>query len=101
MPSYSRRVSVPGKTAQELYDTVSGDIERFLTKSSLGKVELERDPGKKEFLIKATVFSATLACMEGEMELDAKLSLFAAPFKSKLDDSITRWLTKTFQLNIT
>ncbi len=99
MLSYSRRVQIPGKTSQELYNVVSQDIERFLDKSPFGKFELTRDPLKKKFKIQSSLFSAILTCMEMEMELHAELGLFAAPFKAKLDESITRWLSKTFHLN--
>jgi hypothetical protein len=99
MPSYSRRVQIPGKSSQELYDKVSQDIERFLSKASLGKFDVERDDGRKELRVKSSMFSATLACREAEMELNAQLSLLATPFKSKLDDAITRWIAKTFNLN--
>lgn len=101
MPSYSRRVKVPGKNSQELYDVVSQDIDRFLNKAPIGKFELIRDSGKKDFTIKSAIFSATLTCMDSELELIGKLSLLAAPFKSKLDESITRWLSKTFNVNST
>ena len=99
MPSYSRRVKIPGKSSQELYDKVSDGIEQFLSKVSIGKYEIERDPANKALKINGSVFSATLTCMESEMELNAKLSLFAAPFRSKLDEGIDRWLSKTFNLS--
>jgi hypothetical protein len=96
MPSYSRTVQIPGKTSQELYDRVSQEIDRFLSKTSIGKYDLERNPGAKEVSFKASMASATLRCGEGELILEAKLSLFAAPFRSKLDDAIDRWIAKTF-----
>ena len=99
MPSYSRKVPVPGKTAQELYDKVAGDIDRFLSKTPLGKADVERDPGKKEVRVKSSMFSATLLCQEGVLQLDAKLSLLAAPFKGKLDEGIDKWLAKAFNQN--
>lgn len=98
MPSYSRKVQIPGKSSQELYDKVASDIDRFLEKAGVGKVDVERDAGKKEVRIKSSMVSATLACGEGSIGVDAKLSLLAAPFKSKIDDGITRWLSKTFNV---
>ena len=96
MPSYSRKVKLPGKTSQELYEKVSEGIDRFLGKVSIGKYEIERDPGQKELRVKGKIFSAVLKFQEAEIELTAQLSLLAAPFKSKLDEGITRWLAKTF-----
>lgn len=98
MPSYSREVSVPGKSAQELYDRISGDLERMLDKIGLGKFEISRDPSKREIGFKASMLSANLVCGEGKLKFDAKLSLLAAPFRSKIDEGIDRWLTKTFDL---
>ena len=96
MPSYSRKVQIPGKTSQELYDKVSADIERFLEKVGMGKFEVTRDAPKKQLQIKSSMFSATLACQEAAINLDAKLSLLATPFRSKIDEGIDRWIDKTF-----
>jgi len=98
MPSYSRRVQIPGRSSKELYDAVSQDIDRFLSKVPLGKFEVKRNPTEKELHVKSNMFSATLSCSDAEMELSAQLSMLAMPFKSKLDESITRWLNKTFNL---
>jgi hypothetical protein len=96
MPSYSRKVQLPGKSSQELYEALAERIDRFLEKSSFGKYELEKDSAQKEFRIKSSMFSATLRCGEGELDLDAKLSLIASAFRSKLDEGIDKWLAKTF-----
>src|SRR5690242_14657105 len=96
MPNYNRSVDLPGKSAQELYDKISADIDRFLAKSNIGKYDLERDPAKHEVRFKASMVSATLRCFEGRLELDVKLSLLAAPFRGKLDEGIDKWLAKTF-----
>ena len=98
MPSYSKKVQIPGKTSQELYDKVSGDIDRFLEKAGVGKVEVERKASSKQVMIKSSMVSATLSCVDGAIDLDAKLSLLATPFKSKIDEGITRWLSKTFNI---
>ena len=97
MPSYSRSVKVPGKSSQELYDKVSTDIEHFMNKVSIGKFEIERDAAKKQVHVKASMVSATLICQEGSLQVDAKLSLLAAPFKGKLDEGIDKWLSRTFK----
>jgi Putative polyhydroxyalkanoic acid system protein (PHA_gran_rgn) len=99
MPSYSRQVSIPGKTSQELFEQVAHDIDRFMSKVSIGKYEIEKNPTRKEVSIKSSMVSATLICREEQVTLDAKLSLLAAPFRSKLDESIDRWLAKTFNLS--
>ena len=98
MPSYTRRVEVPGKNSQELYDKVSTDIERFLSKAPIGKMDIERDAANKQVHVKSSMVTATLACGEGFLKLDAKLSLLAAPFRGKLDEGIDAWVKKTFNL---
>ena len=99
MPSYSRTVQIPGKSSQELYDKISTEIERFMEKASIGKFEIERDAGRKQVQVKASMLSATLICNEGSLQFDAKLSLLATPFKSKIDEGITKWLSKTFNIS--
>ena len=46
------------------------------------------------------MITATLACEEGAIGLDAKLSLLAAPFRSKIDEGINRWIAKTFNITV-
>ncbi len=96
MPSYKKEVKIPGKTQQELYDLVSGSVDRFMEKSSVGKFDISRDPAKKQIGIKSAMFSGTLFCTEGCLKLDASLSLMATPFKSKIDEGIDKWISKMF-----
>jgi hypothetical protein len=98
MPSYTKKVQIPGKSSQELYDKVASDIDRFLEKAGVGKVDVARDPSRKQVQIKSSMVTATLACTEGAIDVDAKLSLLAAPFKSKIDEGITKWISKTFNV---
>lgn len=99
MPSYSREIKIPGRTSQDLYDLVSRDIDRFADKAAqFGKFEIDRNPGAKSVSLKSSMVTATLNCLEGCLKLDAKLSLLATPFRSKIDDGIDYWIKKTFQL---
>jgi hypothetical protein len=98
MPNYSRRVQVPGKTSTELFDAVSSGVDRFLEKASMGKIEVEKDPIKKEVRLKGSMFKGAIICSDTDIEVCGQLSLLASPFKSKLDDGITHWLSKTFNL---
>jgi hypothetical protein len=97
MANFSRKVEIPGKTSQELYDKVSGDIDRFMSKASIGKFEIERNPAAKQVSVKSSMLTAQLVCEEGCIKLEAKLGLLATPFKSKIDDGINHWLKKSFQ----
>jgi hypothetical protein len=100
MPSYSRRIDLPGKGSQELYDKVAETIDRFLEKAQIpGQTDISRDPGKKEVSVKSQFANATLVCGEGHIQVNASLSLFAVPFRSKLDEGINRWIGKLFNNN--
>lgn len=98
MPSYSRTVPVPGKTAQELYDKVASEIDRVMNKGSLpiGKFDVHKDATAREVHLKSSMANATLICGDGHLKLDAQLSLFAAPFRGKIDETIDRWIAKAF-----
>jgi hypothetical protein len=96
MSSYTRSIKIPDKSSQELFDVVSKEVEHFMKKNSFGKYEIDRNAVQKEIRIKTALFSATLRCHDSEIELTAELSLMATPFKSKLDSSITTWISKTF-----
>jgi hypothetical protein len=97
MPSYKKSFKVPGKGAKELYDIISTEIDKFLKKTPIGDFKLECVESAKQFKVKSSMFSAVLTCSDGNLDLDGQLSLFAAPFKSKIDDGIDRWLSKTFK----
>jgi hypothetical protein len=96
MPSYSREVKVPGRSATELFEKISAGIDRFMEKASVGKFEVERKPEARTVGVKSSMFSATLLCEEGCIRLEAKLSLMAVPFRSKIDEGIDKWVAKTF-----
>ena len=96
MPSYTREVKVPGRSAQELFEKISAGIDRFMEKAAVGKFEIERKAENRTVGVKSSMFSATLFCEEGCIRLDAKLSLMAMPFRSKIDDGIDKWVAKTF-----
>ncbi len=97
MPAYSKTVTIPGRTAQDLYDKISVDIEKLVEKWGMTqKMELSQDPGRRQVHLKSSMVSATLTCSDGCMVLDAKLSLLAVPFRSKIDEQIDRWISKNF-----
>jgi hypothetical protein len=97
MPAYSKTVKIPGRSAQDLYEKISKDIDQMVEKWGLaGKMELSRDPGKRQLHLKHSMVSATLSCSEESMVLHAQLSLLATPFRSKIDEQIDRWISKNF-----
>jgi len=99
MPSYSKRVEIPGKSSQELYDRVCVDIEKFTDKAAaLGKFDIQRDPAAKQVHVKSSMVSATLICTDGSLQFDWKLGLMATPFRSKIEEGIDRWLQKAFNV---
>ncbi len=96
MPAYSKQVRIPGKSAQELFDKISHDIEGLMNGMKVGSIKLDRDPAKKQVQVKASMFSATLSCTDGTLTLDAQLSLLALPFRSRIDEHVEKWVAKSF-----
>lgn len=94
MPKYSRKAEFPGKSAQELYQVLARDLERFLKKTPLGQFEIHHTPEKCEVFAESSLFSATISCQDGLIKLDGQLGLLAMAFKPKIDDAIDRWLKK-------
>jgi len=100
MGKYSRNISVPGKSASEIYEKISKDVDRFLASygGSFGKFDVQCDPALQSVTLHSSMATAKLTCGDGQIVLDGKLSLLASPFKSKIDDGINRWLSKNFQI---
>src|SRR5687768_632 len=97
MPSYSKEVKVNGVSSQDLYQKVSDNIDKFLSKTPIGNYELKKDPGSKTVSLDSKMATLNLACQDGVLKVNGKLSLLAVPFKSKLDEGIEKWISKTFQ----
>ncbi|MFN7685246.1 MAG: polyhydroxyalkanoic acid system family protein [Oligoflexia bacterium] len=98
MPSYSKKVKVPGKSAQELYDKVSADISQMVAKWGLPHAQLNHHPESRTVQLKAPMVEAVLSCRDGELSLEAKLGLLAMPFRSKIDEQVDRWVSRTFSV---
>ncbi len=96
MASFSKTFTIPGKTSEVIYGAVSSDIDRFLSKTPLGTVEVKRDEGTKKVTFKSSMASGTLAAQDGSLSVEVSLGLLASAFKGKIEEGITRWLTKTF-----
>lgn len=98
MPSFSKKFKIPGKLSGVIYSAVANDIERFLGKTPLTNVTVERDEAAKKVSFKSSMASGTLAAKDDELQVDVSLSLLATPFKGKIDEGITKWLNKAFGL---
>lgn len=98
MPGYSRKIPIPGKSADEIYQKISVGVDWVMENDSgkFGKFEIERDPAGKAVSLKSSLVTAKLNCQDGVIVLDAKLSMIAFAFRSKIDEGIDRWLKKTF-----
>jgi hypothetical protein len=96
MPAYKKEVSLPGKSPQDIYSVIDKEIDRFLSKTPLGKYELSRKPDQFQIEVKSSMFSAVLKCTEGKVALDGSLSFMAMPFKGALDEGIDKWIKKNF-----
>jgi hypothetical protein len=96
MASFSKTFTIPGKTSDVIFGAISSDIDRFLSKTPIGNVEVKRDEGTKKVTFKSSMASGTLSAKDGSLSVDVSLSLLASAFKGKIEEGITRWLTKTF-----
>jgi hypothetical protein len=97
MPSYSRKIQIPGKTAKELYNAISKAIdERAHKMPLLGAIKINRDPAKLEIGASASMFSAHLFCEEGGISIEGRMSLLALPMRPKIDGEIDRWVAEAF-----
>jgi hypothetical protein len=96
MASYSKNFPVPGKMADSIYASIAGDIDRFLTKSSIGSFEVKRDDSAKKVSFKSSMASGTLSAKDEQLQVDISLSLLATPFKGKIEEGVNKWLSKTF-----
>lgn len=94
MPKYSKTVELPGRSAEEIYEKISVEVEKFLTKSALGDFEVRRFPEQCRIEAQSKWFSAVILCESQKIELEAHLSMLALAFRSKLDEGIERWLKK-------
>lgn len=100
MPSYSRTIALPGKTADEIFNRISLAIDKFEEKDTgkFGKFEFSRDEAEKSVQLKSHHVTANLKCRDGEVFLEGKLSFFVAAFRSKIDDGIDQWIEKSFKV---
>ncbi|MCM0607137.1 MAG: hypothetical protein KA715_13690 [Xanthomonadaceae bacterium] len=96
MPAYKKHVPLPGKSAKVIYAKIESEIDRFLSKTPLGKYELKRNVDLLQIEVKSSMFTAVLKCEEGIVILDGSLSLMATPFKGALDEGIDKWIKKNF-----
>lgn len=96
MPSFQKTFSVPGQAADQIYQKVSSDIDRFLSKTPLGQVQVDRVEGKKQVSFKSSLASGTLTAEDSALKVEVSLSLLASPFKGKIEEGVTHWLNKTF-----
>ena len=99
MPKYSRNIQISDRSAIEIYERVSADIDKFMSKTPVKGYEIQRDSVGKIVRVNSSMVTATLTCETGLIRFDVKLSLLASAFRSKLDEGIDRWLQKTFKLS--
>jgi hypothetical protein len=104
MPSYQRQVSVPGHSAEQIYDLLLSKSEALIQKvnekfgSVIGTLDWSRDASTKTFQLKAKLFSVEIQCLDSRVQCQGQMSFLAVPLKSKIDEGIDRWIQKTFNL---
>ena len=83
MSVYTRKVRLTGKSAKEIYDKISQDIDQWSGKIGLPNVKFKKDPEAKKVEVHSPMFNITLVCVDGEARLDGKLGMLALPFRSR------------------
>ena len=96
MASFTKKFPVPGKSADAIYTAIASGIEHFLSKTPLANVDIDRNESAKKVSFKSSMASGSLIASEGELNVEISLSLLASAFKGKIDEGVTKWLTKTF-----
>lgn len=96
MASFTKTFPVPGQASDKIYSLVATDIDRFLSKTPLGHVEVNRNEATKQVSFKSSMASGTLTAKDQSLLVEVSLSLLATPFKSKIEEGVTKWLAKTF-----
>ena len=99
MAKFSKNFPIPGKSGDVIYNAVSSGIDHFLSKTPVGSHEVVRDDAAKKVTFKSSMASGSLVADEGSLQVEISLSLLASPFKSKLDEGVTKWLNKTFAIS--
>ncbi|MBS1960050.1 MAG: polyhydroxyalkanoic acid system family protein [Bdellovibrionales bacterium] len=96
MPSFNKTFPVPGQAADKIYSVISTGIDHFLSKTPLGQVQVDRNEGSKQVSFKSNMASGTLTAKDNALSVEVSLSLLATPFKGKIEEGVTRWLSKAF-----
>ena len=96
MATFSKKFAIPGKSSDAIYSAVSKGIEHFLSKTPLGNVDVSREDAAKKVNFKSSMATGSLSAGEGELNVEISLSFLASAFKGKIDEGVTKWLTKTF-----
>jgi hypothetical protein len=96
MANFSKKFPVPGKSADVIYQSISSSIEHFLSKTPLGACDISRNETAKQVSFKASMASGTLTAKENEIQVEITLGFLASAFKSKIDEGVSKWISKTF-----
>ena len=99
MPSYERKIPLPGKTADEIYARISSAIGKFQEKDTgkWGKFDFKLSPDSKTVRLESAQVTADLACHDGEIRLAGKLSFLLSAFRGKIDSGIDDWINRAFK----
>ena len=96
MPKYQLNLDVPGVSADTIYEKVQIEIDQFFSKMGVGEFKFEYRPNDLEIDLDNKNFSGTLKCMNGKLSVEGKIGLLAVPFKSKIDEAVSKWISRTF-----
>ena len=101
MRKYAKKITIPGASAQDIYQKITDGMDDFLDRFSVGKLVVTRHDDTQSIEIESSHVVGTLKCDEGLISVTGKLSLFARPFKSKMDAAIDSWVSSSFGEEVT
>jgi hypothetical protein len=98
MPSFKKKIHIPGKTAFDLYQKADISLSHFLEKydGKIGKIECVKQEEQMTLILNSKFFKAFLKCEDAAFDLRCELSLMALPFRGKIEEGIDHWIKKHF-----
>ncbi len=96
MRKYAKEITIPGVSAQDIYQKVTDGMDDFLDKIPIGKLAVTRHDDTQSIEIESSHVVGTLECVEGLIRVSGKLSLLARPFRPRMDAAIDSWISSNF-----
>ena len=91
MPKLHKRIEIPGQSARDLFARIRSEMEQSLARAGVDGAKLSLRESECVVEVSHAMIAGTIRCHEGAIEVDAKLSLLATPFRSKIEGWFEAW----------